>query len=142
MRTMWKLVVVVAVLSVALAPLAFAAEVTKNFCIDGTSNGAGWSYNLSGSGSSNITVNTDGVPSGGNATALAEHWVRSINAAQGQPPAYRAAFSHTGRDGKAYFTITAQSNFRFSVGECQITGNPAGCSFNPMVLEISALPAH
>lgn len=112
------------------------ADVTKRFCIDGTSDGAGWTWELNGIGLPAQRVTTPGVPAGGSATDLAQQWVRSINAAQGTPPGYVAKFDGTGEDGKAYFTVTATRNFSFKVGDCTITGNREGCSFNPTVLEV------
>ncbi|RZN80601.1 MAG: hypothetical protein EVB11_11490 [Winogradskyella sp.] len=110
---------------------------TQTICISGTSNGTGWSWNLSGIGLPSSQVTTGGVPNGGSATDMARHWVDSINGVQGNPPAYVARFLRTDEDGRAYFSITARRKFRFGVNDCTITGNPRGCSFNPTVLDIT-----
>ena len=124
--------------ALAMLLLAFdagAAEaVTKTFCVSGTSTGAGWSYGLGGPGLPALQVTTDGVPEGGSAEDLARKWVDSINRAQGDPPAFRARFVRTA-GGRAYFSITSPRDFEFEVDGCTITGNPAGCSFNPTVEE-------
>lgn len=120
-----------------LLPLSASAQtsVTKTFCVRGTSDGQGWRWELNTAGAAQ-QVNAPGVPEGGSATDLARRWVESIQAAQGDPPAFRARFLRTGRDGAAYFSITSPRDFTFRVDGCTITGNPEGCSFNPTVLEV------
>ncbi len=135
-----KLLLLFAALLMALGPPGAAAQVTKTFCVDGQSDGQGWTWSLSGIGLPAQQVTTDGVPAGGNATALAQQWVRSIQAVQGDPPGFRARFERTNADGKAYFSITADRDFTFGVDDCTITGNPNGCSFNPTVLEVASIP--
>lgn len=119
-----------------LLPLSASAQpsVTKTFCVRGTSDGQGWRWELKARVAQQ--VNAPGVPEGGSATDLARRWVQSIQAAQGDPPAFRARFLRTGRDGAAYFSITSPQDFTFRVDDCTITGNPEGCSFNPTVLEV------
>lgn len=139
---MWRRALLAAVfVGLAIGPAIAEAQVTKSFCISGTSDGRPWTWSLSGEGGlPSQTVTAPAVPDGGTATDLARGWVRSIQAVQGRPPAYRAQFVRTAGDGKAYFSITAASDFSFGVDDCEITGNPDGCRFNPEVVEVDEVP--
>ena len=133
------LLCVLGLTALSLLPAVAEAQVAKTFCVSGTSNGTPWTWNLTTIGA-NQTVQAPAVAVGGSATALAQGWVASIQAAQPMPPAFTAMFVRTNTDGKAYFSVSSPRNFTFVVDDCQLTGNPAGCSFNPDVVEVDEVP--
>ena len=112
----------------------------KTFRIKGTSTGKKWTWSLSGIGLPFSQATAEAVPRGGSAADLARRWVESINLSQGRPPAYVAKFLRENPDGSAAFTISASRSFAFKVGDCEITGNREGCSFNPTVEEVIPVP--
>jgi len=105
------------------------------FCIDADGDGSDWSWQLDATAP--VTV-TGPVPSA--AEDLRDAFVSSVNLAA------IAGLSATPGPGAACFTVAYSSSFQFWVGPpggpvtCLVTGNPLGCSFNPMIYEQVSLP--
>lgn len=131
---------------VAFAVLLFCtsnlwAEETQTFCITGQSDGVGWRIDLA---APSVAVGLPlSINAGASATSMASASVARINLGDGGP--FSAEFVCTGEDGAGYFDITGPGGFTFSVAEvngknpCQVTGNSAGCSFNPEIVDIATI---
>ena len=131
----------IAALALTLVSSAPGAQVSsKTFCVSGASDGSSWSWTLGAVGGFATQFGTTSVGAGGDATALAQEWVQSINDSTSSSKGFTAEFRCTDPGGDAYFTVHSSSltDFMFTADGCTITGNPAGCSFNPTVTEVPA----
>lgn len=144
------IVLVMSILVFCCAAFSSANVVTKKFCISGTSDGVGWSWGIifdtdlacKGTGLGPVDPN-NGIS---DPAEFATAFVNSINA-NGGGLGYSAAVDPKNPH---CFTIThttepgAPANFEFWVGDaagtptsgCQVTNNPAGCAFNPDIVEV------
>ncbi len=105
------------------------------FCISGPGDGSDWSWQVD----TNPPVTVPG-PSPSTVVDLRDAYVSSINASS------IAGLSCAAGPGPTCFTTTYSSAFQFWVGppggpaNCLVSGNPAGCSFNPMIYEEAYFP--
>ena len=119
-----------------------AAE-TQTFCITGVSNNVGWQIGLSAPGDAAVGLPAV-VDEDQDATQLALAFVTRINLGDINHP-FSARFICTAEDGTAYFSVTGPDDFIMSVAEenganpCIVTGNPAGCAFNPTIVDVATL---
>lgn len=120
-------------LSVAAMP---ALAGTQTFCISGQSNGVGWSWGIISDGGLQSRANVAPVPAGAGCGALARAFVGSLNANAN----CTAKVSATN---PCCFTVCCKGDFQLWVGNaagdpdsgCPVTGNPDGCSFNPLIIQ-------
>src|SRR5262249_20959669 len=129
-----------------LLPLAAQAGlggVDKKFCISGASTGKGWQYTLEISTDGGVTyiagVPDNEVPAGAGADALAKAWVDSLNSLHQHrdlPASFKAEVVAGQPNCFIVETVAphaATLDFKLFVDTCEITNNPNGCSFNPVV---------
>jgi hypothetical protein len=114
------------------------AQANQTFCVAGVSNGVGWSWGIIINGGLQSRAVVPPVPAGGGCAALTAAFVASINAIPGGCTAKVAAGN------PCCFTICCPQGFDFWIGDaagnpagarCKVTGNPAGCAFNPLVIQ-------
>lgn len=134
-----------AVMVVCVASGAAKAD-RKTFCISGASDGVGWSWGIiSQNGGLVYRATNVGVPAGTDANGLAREFERSISGAILNGPNQGYRVTRNAECGLNYFTISGPDNFQFWIGDaagtpasgCQVTNNPAGCTFNPTVQQAS-----
>jgi hypothetical protein len=123
------------------------AQVSKRFCINGSSTGAGWSFAIIKNHAlyckGVVTAGT--VQDGDGCDKLTQAFVLGMRLKC--ELADRKFRIEVDPDHPCCFTINDVGNpddFRFFVGAenedpasgCEVTNNPAGCSFNPTITEI------
>lgn len=122
------------------------AQAAHRFRITGNSTGVGWSWGIIKNHGlfCRGVVASGTVPNGGDCQALRDAFVNSMFLQCPQKIRVRPA------ENPCEFTITNLNNdeMQFWVGDeagdplsgCQVTNNPAGCSFNPLIEEVPAVP--
>ncbi len=127
--------------------VALAGQVTKTFRVSGSTTGVGWSWgiviheSLVGSDKEiGPVVPVAGVP---DCQQFVDLFINTIN---GKFPSGRCVAKLAGAGGPppfCEFTITCDEDFQFLVGDaagtqasgCEVTNNPGGCQFNPLITE-------
>lgn len=118
---------------------ASAAPTTQTFHISGDSTGVSWDYELKSCvpGCSVATTKTVGFVPAGPSTCdeLVSAWVAKINEA----PAAGFVAAIVGAAADCNFSVTFDPSFQLWIVAplCKVTGNIAGCAFNPTVTQIS-----
>lgn len=110
-------------------------DVSKTYCIIGSSDAVGYSWELSGPTYDLVELNADAVPKGGDATDLAAAFVESLNTI-GCPD-----HAVIDKDAPNCFTVTicGDDALTLSVGadgqspDCDVTSD--GCEYNPTITE-------
>ncbi len=124
-----------------LAWASSAGAMSRTFCISGNSTGAGWSWAVVVNGSTFCQEMQAGpVPAGADCAALTQAFIQSNNQNADCFQNYQA-IPHPN---PCCFTILGASDFQFFVGPsgtdattgCEVTNNPAGCAFNPIITEL------
>jgi hypothetical protein len=114
----------------------------KVFCVSGTSTGVPWEWQIThGGGPTTIGPGSLGpVPSGQGGEAFAAAFAAGINAPPGVVAQQLAAPQSNCFSLQLQGTLDFEFFVRTPVGGpgpfCQVTGNPAGCPFNPTITEL------
>lgn len=121
------------------------------YCVLGTGDNVGWGWELTGMGGT-PTLSIGPAVAGATTTGgLITNFVDSINAANGAgnfPNAQQVSSEGCGPDPSGAFSVTILDSslpfeFYVTVGTapdpsatgCQVNGNPAGCPFNPTIIQ-------
>ncbi|MEM7167485.1 MAG: hypothetical protein AAF581_18645 [Planctomycetota bacterium] len=113
---------------------------TRAFEVSGQALGIPYQFGFGGSNPAPHTIT--GLTHGGSAAAIASAFIGAINsaAASGLEPGISAFVNPF--DNTQFVVESTSGDFDFYVSTtagtpCQVTGNAAGCSFNPMIIEVA-----
>jgi hypothetical protein len=144
-RGLFACLFAVAAITVAATVATPAGAVTKTFCVEGTTTGVAWSWGIVINESLVCSaIVGEGWATGLGPLSIVSGWVNSL-----VTNCPECTYTTLSQDGRVCFTITCADDFQFWVGDaagdplsgCQITNNPSGCQFNPLVYEyIEAIP--
>ncbi|HSR53863.1 MAG TPA: hypothetical protein VLV83_23800 [Acidobacteriota bacterium] len=113
--------------------------IARTFCIEGRSDGVGWSWGIVSNGQLTCSEVVPRAPEGVGCGGLRDRFVTSLATAANCSP---RCFAVPVDD--CCFTLRCERPFRFFVGDaagdpdsgCEVTNNPAGCEFNPCIFEV------
>lgn len=106
-----------------------------SYCVSGASDGRGWSWRLTSTVARDVTgVQPPGAPEEDIVAAFAtDLWLAGITVFQN--PLHTHCFTAILSPGESLFVGPFGST-----PDCQVTGNPGGCTFNPTITDMAFLP--
>lgn len=117
----------------------YCNRVGRTFCVSGDSTGIGWSWAIVINGHKVCSSIVEPLPPG----RPCKHLVAAFKSSIEQNCGMSSGCTVESTDDNCCFRVVCKEDFQFFVGDqdgdpesgCEVTNNPAGCSFNPLIME-------